>query len=308
MVMSMATSTQTETLAGGVASQTRSPKERSFVHAAAARRNAAGGGRMRRQRWRPARDALWALLDQHLAVGARVAVVGAGNGDDLPLRQLSRRAAHLDLIDLDAAALRRARRRVPFARNVHAIVEDVTAGAADTIVQRARGEAVTVDLPAPTPIGHGAYDVLIADLVASQLLFPALSDSGLPGSEIDEVLLSTGQALTNSVVARMHAAAPRGLVVHVHDILVWSDGHKQPFPLEAVLALAETDPAAALTLAQQGNMPYGCDPRTASQSIGATVTQTVFWRWPFALGTDYLVNATIAQSPRTTASCLRSSG
>lgn len=39
----------------------------------------------RHARWAPARDALWQLLQRQLKDGARVAVVGAGNCDDLPL-------------------------------------------------------------------------------------------------------------------------------------------------------------------------------------------------------------------------------
>jgi SAM-dependent methyltransferase len=292
----MGTITRTDTFADSVAQQSGSASGRSLAHAAAAGRNAAGAGRRRRQRWGPARDALWELLAQHVKADARVAIVGAGNGDDLPLRRLARRAARVDLIDLDAAALRRARRRVRFAHHVHTVREDVTAGAVDAIVQRARGKPMTVALPPPTPIGLSPYDVVISDLLATQLLFPALHDSGLRGPEIDKVLLDDGQALTNSVVARLHAAAPDGLVVHLHDILVWSDRHKQPFPLETVLALAETDLAAAFTLAQHGNVPYGCDPRTASGSVGAKLTQTTFWRWPFAPGTDYLVNATVTRA------------
>jgi len=292
----MGTITRTDTFADSVTHHTGLASARPLALAAAAGRNAAGSGPTRSQRWGPARDALWALLAQHVKDDARVAIVGAGNGDDLPLRRLSRRADRIDLIDLDATALRRARRRVRFAQHVRTVREDITAGAVDAIVQRAHGKPMTVALPPPTPIGHGPYDVVISDLLATQLLFPALHDSGLRGPEIDRVLLDDGQALTNSVVARMHAAAPEGLVVHLHDVLVWSDNHKQPFPLETVLALAETDPAAAFTLAQQGNVPYGCDPLVASRSIGAKPTQTTFWRWPFAPGTDYLVNATVMRA------------
>lgn len=174
----------------------------------------------------------------------------------------------------------------------------MTAGEVDAIVERTRGVSVTrASLPRTSSIGHGPYDIVIADLLFTQLLFPALSDSGLRGYEIDQVLVDHGQALTNRVVARLHAAAPRGLVVHVHDVLAWTDGHAQPFPLAVLLALAETDPAAALTLAQRGNLPYGCDPRMGSSLVVATLTMPTMWRWPFAPGTDYLVSATIARAP-----------
>ncbi|MDP9258815.1 MAG: hypothetical protein M3Q31_20020, partial [Actinomycetota bacterium] len=46
----------------------------------------------RLERWRPARDVLWTLVDPFVPGGARVAVVGAGNGHDVPLRRLAERA------------------------------------------------------------------------------------------------------------------------------------------------------------------------------------------------------------------------
>src|SRR5258708_7407755 len=85
---------------------------RGLASRANTQRNARGTG-ARLERWTPARDALWQLLDPYVAAGARVAVVGAGNGHDVPLRRLAERAGHVDLIDLDARAARGARGRVP---------------------------------------------------------------------------------------------------------------------------------------------------------------------------------------------------
>ena len=250
------------------------------ILAANAANNARGDG-ARRRRWKPARAAAWALLDGEVARGARVAVAGAGNGDDLPLRRLARRAGRLDLIDVDARALAGARRR---AVTAHALVEDLTGGAADAVVAGAP-EAVAV--PA-TPIGDGPYDVVVCDLVLTQLLYPALKVAGtLTGAEIDKVLLRDGQRLTDGVVARLHAAAPGGTVVILHDLLGWWDGHRQPFTLDELLAAP--DPAAALKLARRGSLPYGCDPWLATERAGAQVTRTALWRWPFAPGADYLV-------------------
>jgi hypothetical protein len=97
----------------------------------------------RRRRWRPARDALWDFVGPWIEDGARVAIVGAGNGDDLPLRRIARRAGSVTLIDLDPLATRGARRRLGRAERakVHVIGHDVTEGAADAIVLAAlRGE------------------------------------------------------------------------------------------------------------------------------------------------------------------------
>jgi hypothetical protein len=264
-------------------------------------RNLGGGHARRRSRWRPVREALWELLDRHVPAGATVAIVGAGNGDDVPLRRLCRRVARLDLIDLDPGALRRARRRCRFAgARVRTLVEDVSDGVADAIVHAALDGTHTRARPSAAPVGAPPYDVVVSDLLATQLLFPALSDARLPGDAIDRTLLRDGRPLTDAVVARMHAAAPNGLVIHIHDLLGWWEGHEQPFALERMLALAQSDPTAALALARDGAAPYGCDPREASTRLDATIIDTAFWHWPFAPGTDYLVCASVAASAGST--------
>jgi hypothetical protein len=274
--------------------------------------NNARGDAARRRRWRPARVAAWALLDGLVAPGARVAVAGAGNGDDLPLVRLARRAGRLDLLDVDPAALRATRRRVAAqagprrGRAVRALVEDLTGGAADAIVAAAPGPVAAAGGPPAVPeeaVGAGPYDVVVCDLVLSQLLYPALRARDLSGGEIDAVLLRDGQRLTDGVVARLHAAAPSGVVVVLHDLLGWWDGHPQPFALAEVLALAARDPAAALDRARGGSPPYGCDPWLATRRAGARVRETRLWRWPFAPGADYLVCALVCgKDPRRAAS------
>ncbi|HEY6759669.1 MAG TPA: hypothetical protein VI318_09270 [Baekduia sp.] len=250
--------------------------------------NNARGQHARRRRWRPARDAAWALLEDLVTDGARVAVVGAGNGDDLPLGRLARRCARLDLIDLDGAALAGA---VALAGGpARALVEDVTGGAADAVIAAAVGgaeEEAGADPVVPAgPIGDGSYDVVVCDLVLTQLLYPALKAAGtLSGPRIDGVLLAHGQRLTDGVVARLHASAP--VVVILHDLLGWWKGHQQPFALDRLL---RAPAAEALALSRHGgSLPYGCDPWLATRASGARVTATRHWRWPFAPGADYLV-------------------
>jgi hypothetical protein len=257
------------------------------------RRNAAGGpGRARR--WRPARASAWALLERHIATGAAVAVIGAGNGHDLPLVRLGRRAGRLDLIDLDARALRRTRRRLRLAGvRAHTVAEDVTAGRAEAIVQHAvAGRPLgTGTRDQRTPLGRPPYDAMIVDLMLSQLLYPALADARLSRRATDSVLLAHGQKLTNMVIGRV--AASTGLIVCLEDVLGWWAGHDQPVTLDAVLA--EPDSEAALRLVSRGRLPYGCDGRLALQAAGAEVVDRALWRWPFSPGTDYLVCATVAR-------------
>jgi hypothetical protein len=259
-------------------------------------RNARAGAE-RLERWRPARDALWAVLERHLVAGARVAVVGAGNGHDVPLRRLAERSLHVDLIDLDARAARGARARLPgdLRRRVGVLREDVTAGAADQLV----AEAARGDLPAarevpPTPLGTGSYDLVVGDLLYSQLLYPALRDTALPRERIGVVLERTDRALAASVVRRLHAsAAGGGAVVHVHDPLGWWDDHVQPVTLDEILEAAAVDGERALELVARGHGPSACDPRAISVEAGIEPVETAFWHWPFQDGVDYLACATV---------------
>ena len=136
------------------------------------------------------------------------------------------------------------------------------------------------------PLGDGPYDVVVLDLVLTQLLYPALKGT-MGGRAIDAVLLAHGQRLTDGVVARAWAATREGgHVVVLHDLLGWWEGHQQPFALDRVLAL---EPEAARALARKGVLPYGCDPWVATRRAGAHVTRTRTWRWPFSPGADYLV-------------------
>ncbi len=261
-------------------------------------RNARGTAE-RLARWQPARDALWTVLARHLAPGGRVAVVGAGNGHDLPLARIAERALRVDLIDLDARAARGARARLPgdVRRRVEVVREDVTAGIADALVtEAARGDLPAAREAPPTPLGTGAYDLVVGDLLYSQLLYPALRDTALPPERVGVVLARIDRPLVASVVRRLHAsAAPGGVVVHVHDPLGWWDDHVQPVTLEEVLAAAAEGAEEALALVARGHGPSACDPRAIAVEAGIEPVETVFWRWPFQEGVDYLACATVTR-------------
>ena len=213
----------------------------------------------------------------------RVAVVGAGNGDDVPLARLAARAgdAGPDRPRRRGAGARRGADRREGARgrggrHRRSRRRDHRRGARGSRARRA-------DAAGHGPLG--AYDVVVADLVLTQLLYPALKSAGtLSGREIDEVLLREGQPLTDAVVARLHASAP--VVVILHDLLGWWKGHQQPFALDTLL---RRPAAEARKLARAGSTPYGCDPWVATRNVGARVVDERHWRWPFAAGADYLV-------------------
>jgi hypothetical protein len=251
----------------------------------------------RHGRWAPARDALWNLLDPLLATGARVAVLGAGNGDDLPLRRIADRAGQLALIDLDARAGRAARRRQPrrLRARIDVIHHDVTGGAADLVaIAAARADTPIAPEIADSPLPGSPYDLVIGDLLYSQLLYPALCDLGLPAGRVNALLAHHSPILTQAVVSRLHRSAPGGRVVHIHDPIAWWPAHPQPFGPDDLLTISERHPDAALQLAARGTGPHDSDPRIALVALAIPVQATALWRWPFAADVDYVACATVA--------------
>lgn len=263
------------------------------------RRNAAARPD-RRSLWTPAQDACWELLDPLIAPGSSVGIVGAGNCDDLPLTRIAERAGRVDLLDLDPAACHGAiaHEQRTVRPKLQALEVDASGGHADRISAAIAAGRVT-QLPAPdwSPIGDGPYDVVIGDLFYSQLLYPGLRDAGVPDERITLALANYGPALTGLVVSRMHASAPDGVVVHIHDPVGWWGGHAQPFTLDHVLAVASRSADDALNLLQTASGPEGTNPRLALAALGIPILRTSFWRWPFGHGTDYLACATVAAVP-----------
>jgi hypothetical protein len=248
-------------------------------------------------RWGSARDELWRLLDPLIEPSSRVAIVGVGNGHDLPLRRVAARAAQLTLADIDRQAARRARRRLPPALRlrVRVVQHDVTTGAADRLIDAVVHEQVPDPvLMSEAPLPGAPYGLLIGDLLYSQLLYPALLDLGVPEQRQRSILERFGPTVIRGVVARLHASAPHGRVVHIHDPLGWWPGHPQPVALSEILDTARHDIDQALALVVRGRGPRDADPRAALNAFAIPIRATMLWRWPFADETDYLVCATVA--------------
>lgn len=249
----------------------------------------------RHGRWAPARAALWNLLDPLLATGARIAVLGAGNGDDLPLGWIADRARELTLIDVDVHAARGARRRQArrLRGRIDVVQHDVTGGAADRIaIAAARDEPSRAQEIAESALPGAPYDLVIGDLLYSQLLSPALSDLGIPADRAGALVARHSPALTRGVVVRLHRSATR--VLHIHDPIAWWPGHPQPVARDDLFTVAALDPEAALRLAARGIGPHHSDPRIALMALAVPIQATAVWRWPFDVEVDYLVCATVA--------------
>ena len=259
----------------------------------------AGAELGRHRRWTPVRDAAWRLIDRRLGDGDSVAIVGAGNGDTVPLRRIAARASAVALIDVDERAIARARRRVPLRTRgrVQLVGHDITAGAADAIAGAAASGLVPArPVVSGTPLPGAPYDLVIGDLFYSQLLYPALEDLGVAAARASVLLDGCGEGLTLAAVTRLQASASSGCVIHLHDPLAWWPGHAQPVTLAQILAAARAEPGgaeAALALAARGDGPRYSDPRGALRTLGIPVAETAVWAWPFGDGVDYLVAATV---------------
>lgn len=255
----------------------------------------------RHARWEPARDAVWRLLDAELTSDARVAILGAGNGDSVPLERIGSRVRHVALVDLDETALRTVRRRQSrkVRRRIELIGHDVTNGAADRIATAvAAGQVPTPPRLLESPLPGAPYDLVIGDLLYSQLLYPALVDLNVPAKRRDAVISRYAPMLTRSTVGRLHVSTPYGRVLHIHDPIAWWPGHRQPISLKDILASAERDPRRAISLAAQGAGPHHSDPRAALHAFSIPIRATALWHWQFAPGVDYLACATLAGAPR----------
>ncbi|MCW2972051.1 MAG: hypothetical protein JWN72_324 [Thermoleophilia bacterium] len=247
---------------------------------------------LRLERWSATRDALWALVDRHLGAGARVLIVGAGNGDDLPLQRLADRAGSVTLVDIDAEAAARARARVTGAAQARITFHehDVTGGAAEVIVASiVAGADHPTDLDLPTgAIAGGDFDLVLGDMLYTQLLQPALVQLRLPGARQLEYMRAFDGRLTEALVQRLQrSAAPQGRVVHVHDVACWSGSHDQPMELEEALSAPEPSWARLKRHDQ-------CDPQLALERLRVLTVDRAWWEWPFEPNKRFLARGTVA--------------
>lgn len=311
------------------------------VHAANIARN-----RLRRPEraaaWAGARRAAWEFLDRHVTPDARVAVVGAGNTDDVPLEQLAARAGALSLIDLDPRAPRRAVRRLPAELRARIDVHrcEVTSGAADGVIAAAL-RASDADGPGTNLPGGSASGTSASGASAPGASGPGASGPGaigsaprgpserpLPGAPYDVVIgdllysqlvypalldaqLADSRLLSTlehhaqpltDVVVARMHASTRRGGVVVHLHDTAGWWEGHPQPVPIASVLAAATSEEALELAGACRKPVGTDPRRSAHRLGARVLDTAFWEWPFDAGVSYLVCATATEPPPPAAS------
>lgn len=247
---------------------------------------------LRLERWTATRDAMWQLIEPHLPEGARVLVVGAGNADDLPLHRMAGRAAEVTLVDIDVDAAERARTRIPGAVRSRITVRehDVTGGVAnDLVADIARGvEPPRVVHPPTDAIAGGAFDLVLGDMLYTQLLQPALVQLGLPGAEQVAHMRAYDRQLTEALVQRLQrSAAPHGRVVHVHDVACWSSAHAQPMELADALV----DPERHWARMRRHD---ACDPQLTLERLQVLTVDRAWWEWAFEPNKRFIARGTVA--------------
>jgi hypothetical protein len=257
-------------------------------------RNNAMHQELRLERWRGVRDAVWELVDTVLAAGARVALVGAGSCDDVPLARIATRATAIDLLDFDPTSTARAVARLgvgPRAR-VRARELDVTGGSADLVLAAVRDDAPLPDaLPLPYgPFDDAPYDLIIGDMLYTQLLHAGLLALDVHGERQQRLMQRYDPHLTNALVQRIQSSlAPGGHAIHVHDVACWTDRHPQPVTLDQALER----PDGRFELLRRHD---ACDPHLVLERLGARIVRTQWWRWPFEPKKEFLVRATVTRA------------
>ncbi|MEO6866957.1 MAG: hypothetical protein ABI200_02950 [Gaiellales bacterium] len=257
-------------------------------------RNNAMHQALRLERWQPVRSALWKLVEPLIDATARVAIVGAGSCDDVPLTRMAEHAAHVDLIDFDRSSTDRAIGRLDADQRarVGVIELDVTGGSADLVLRAARDNA---SLPEALPIPYGPladepYDLVIGDMIYTQLLHAGLLELGIVGKRQRELMRRYDRPLVHGLVQRIEASlGTGGHGIHIHDLACWASGHKQPCSFDEAVA----DPDHRWTELRRHD---NCDPHLVLEGIGARIVDQVWWPWEFEPNKQFLVRATVTRA------------
>lgn len=244
-------------------------------------------------RWQKVRDSVWRLVRAKLTPNSRVAIVGAGSCDDIPLMRISRHAACIDLIDFDHTAVDRALKRAKYASHITPEIVDVTEGCADRILDAiAKGKSLPNALALPhKPFSGAPYDLIIGDMLYTQLLHPGLLKLDVEGPKQHMLMRRYDPHLTRSLVLRIQRSlATGGYAMHIHDVACWTNNQPQPIPLERALTTPD------LTY-KSLNRHDRCDPHLILPMLNAEIIEHAWWSWPFEPNKSFLVRASVATNP-----------
>lgn len=199
----------------------------------------------------------------------KVAILGAGNCNDLDLVQLASECGEIHLFDLDREAMEDALLRQGVAENpnIHLRDDMDLSGLTDSAPGTERK-------PAPD------FDLVVSTCVVSQLL-ETVSRVLPPGSHRDRIMLQVRDAHVRLMNGLM---APGGTGIVVTDLAEADSAPGSPAPLE---------PASAIELAKNGQYFLGLNPKGIQQALGAVrnLKQSEPWTWQLDPVRRFLVHA-----------------
>jgi hypothetical protein len=201
------------------------------------------------------------IIEQRQTPSARVAVLGAGNCNDLDLAALGASFASIDLFDLDAAALARGVKRQGAGEGGTVILHGGVdlSGALDGL--GALGNAAEMRLAMPPAIADRTFDVVASTCLLSQIVQSAVRATGETDVRLVPVVLGLRQAHFGWL-ARM--LAPGGTGVFVSD-LVSSDSCPE------LLTCNDQDAASLMdTAIRKRNFFTGLNPYAILQMVQDT--------------------------------------
>ncbi len=254
------------------------------------------------QRFAPHRERVTALALAGDPVGGTVAVLGAGNCNDLDLPQLAARFAEIHLVDLDGEALERARARqapgVAARLVLHAGVD--LSGAFDRLPAFRATPATPTELallPGSSVQGVRAalprtFDRVISTCFLSQLLQSAFVALGPRHPQLQIIACALAVAHVRSVVGLL---APGGVGHLVTDAV-----STETYPIDE---LWDAQPPLTLleNLERAGNVFSGTGPaflrrilatdKEVAPALRGPARIVEPWRWRFTDDRTYLVYA-----------------
>ena len=222
--------------------------------------------RSTRENWRSFtrhRNRVMELLGDESRRQGRVAILGAGNCNDLDLVQLASECGEIHLFDLDREAMEGAllRQGVPERPNIHLRDDLDLSGLSDS--EHATG---------PDPAAD--FDLVVSTCVVSQLL-ETVSRVLPPGLHRDRIMLQVRDAHVRLMTA---LTAPGGTGIVVTDMAEADSDPDSPSPPET---------------ARKGSHFLGLDPKGIRQALGAVrnLKQSEPWTWQLDPVRRYLVQA-----------------
>jgi hypothetical protein len=201
------------------------------------------------------------IIGQHPTQELRLAVLGAGNCNDIDLVALGASFASIDLFDLDAAALTRGVKRQGVEEDVKVILH----GGVDLsgVLERlgVLGDTTEMTLPSPPALAASSFDVVASTCLLSQIVLSAVRALGETDARLLPVVLGLRQAHFALLVRML---VPGGTGVFVSD-LVSSDSCPE-------LLTCHDQEAASLmgTAIRMSNFFTGLNPYAIVQMMGET--------------------------------------